>query len=414
MSHGQDKNQFIFTEPAQIDAVLSNNGSHDRATVALLKKAMGQKLLPLRVMAIPAPADKTGPYDDVNYVTVSPSLVPQGLRYEIDLVAEWIKSARQTNAAWLNHRTADGQIVALSRGFDKASAEARKYFFGTKRKPEPVLASMPGNDVQIITFGNERTKTVYSRTLAEPLTAQQMTDILSYNIPDRLRISYNRFATGVSMRDVEPQISFHLEGLNSHTETRWSCNPDKGETTFSGWRGSRITKQLFANRLALYNVLGCPEIDSRFGDVGRHAFARLGFLPIPQSWSQIRFGLKVTLDVAANQLDLTQETKARIAEIIEKRDPRALWELVDMPERINGKPIGYALLKGIDGNWSGTYDLNNPEQLARTRAYVGADVLDGAMDNARKVAAATPTAPAAQGGSAPTGSRYRWPSAGPA
>lgn len=414
MSRGQNKNQFIFTEPAQIDAVLSDNGTHDRDTVTLIRKAMGRKLLPLHVMAIQASPDKTGPYNDSDYVTVSPELTPKGLRYEIDLVAEWIKSGRQSDAAWLHRRTADGQILALSRGFDKAVAEARKYFFGTKHKAPVPHAAIPGNDVQTITYGDNPTRTIYSETLAAPLTAQQMTDILSYKIPDRLRISYNRFALGVDMMDVTSEIAFHLEGLNSHTETRWTCAPDKGEATFHGWRGNHITKQLFANRLALYSVLGCPEINSRFADVGRHAFARLGFLPIAQSWSQIRFGLKVTLDTLARQLDLPQITKDRVTDIIENRDPRALWELADMPERIGGKPIGYVLLKAIDGNWSGTYDLNNPEQLARTRAYVGADVLDGAMDNARKVAAAKPKAPAAPGGSAPTGSRYRSPSAGPA
>lgn len=414
MSQGQGKNQYIFTEPAQIDAVLSNNGAHDRETVALLRKAMGRKLIPLRVMAIPLDAANAGPYTDINYVTVSPALVPQGLRYEIDLVAEWIKSARQTNAAWLKHRTADGQIYALSRGFDKAAAEARKYFFGTKRKPEPILASAPGNDVQTVTYNDNRTTMTYSRTLAEPLTAKQMTDILSYKIPDRLRISYYRFATGPDMKDVTPEIAIHLEGLGSHTETRWTCNPDDGSTTFRGWRGSHITKQLFANRIALSDALGCPEMRSHFGDVGRHAFARLGFVPVLQSWSQLRYMLKVTLDNVASKLELSPETKSDIAEIIAKKEPQALWELVDMPQRVQGKPLGYMLLKAIDGNWSGTFDVNNPEQMARTRAYVGADVLDGAMENARNVVAAKPTTPAAPGGSAPIGSRYRWPSAGPA
>ncbi len=409
MSSNSKKNQYIFTEPAKIDAVLSDNGTHDRETVRLLRQAVGRKFLPLRGSAIPAEPSRVGPYEDVNYVTLDPSLVSSHIRTELDLVAEWIKAGRQSNAAWLKQHAPDGRVAMLTHGFDKAAAEARKFFYGTKKKP-PVYHPAAQDIQTLIYTGEEGARTVYSDDIMHPLSAQQMTDILSFRIPDRMRVVYSRVAVNPDMTKILPQIHFHLEGFRSRTNTRWSCDPVKGETTFAGWSGKDITKQLFANRMALYTVLGCTDIKSNFANVGQYAFARYGFLPTVNSWSQISYSMLVMLPAISQKLGIAPDIQKNIEDILHDKDTRALWKLVDLPHRTaDGKSIAYEIMKMSNATWQGTYDLNNPEQVARTRAYVGPEMYDAAMDNAHKV---TRTVPATRFGSTPTDFHYRLPSPG--
>lgn len=409
MSSNSKKNQYFFTEPAKIDAVLSDNGAHDRETVRLLRQAMGRKFIPLRGSAIPATPSRVGAYEDVNYVTVDPTLVSSHIRTEIDLVAEWIKAARQSNAAWLGQRAPDGRVAILTHGFDKATAEARKFFYGTKKKP--TIYHPAALDIQTLIYtGEEGARTVYSDDIMHPLSAQQMTDILSFRIPDRLRVTYSRVSLNPDMTQILPQVNFHLEGLRSHTQSRWSCDPVKGETNFAGWSGKDITKQLFANRMALYTMLGCTNIKSNFGKVGQYAFARYGFLPTVNSWSQISYGMRVMLPAVCDQMGISPDVRKEIEDILHDKDTRALWKLVDLPHHTaDGKKIAFELMRLTNSSWQGTYDLNNPEQVSRTRAYVGPELYDAAVENAHKV---TRTVPARRFGSTPTDFHYRLPSPG--
>src|SRR5690606_18018558 len=108
MTDNSRKKQYFFMESASVDAVLSDNGYHDRGTVSLLRQAMGRKWLPLRTACIPVPPERAGKYYDVNYVTTSPGLVSSALRRGKDMVAHWLKAARRAQAPWLAQRKPDG------------------------------------------------------------------------------------------------------------------------------------------------------------------------------------------------------------------------------------------------------------------------------------------------------------------
>lgn len=381
MSNKTLKKQYFFTDPQKVNAILSANGQHDRETLYLLRKVMGRKLLPLQPVAIPAPLDRTGPYDDVNYVTVDPQLVSPALRRKIDLVAEWIKTSSLTGASWLSRRTPDGQIPALSRGFDKAVAEAHRHFYGTK--PRSTKAYEPA--IQGFQTISHNGATIHNNDPLPPLTVRQMTDILSFNILDAVKIGYARTARDPELTDILPHIDFQVEGRRSRTLTRWRMDPSTGVTHFMGWRGNDITKQLFANRLALATVLACPVHKSFFGNVGAHAFARYGFLPLPQSWDHARSRLRNGICNLVENYDVHESDIEKINAALSKDDPRGMWDLVDIPTRINGKPLSYILAQQSGLSWAGEFNLNNAEQTERARAYIGAAVYDAAMNNALAV-----------------------------
>lgn len=309
----------------------------------------------------------------------------------------------------------DGRIEALSSGFDRALARTQQAL-----PAPPVEKEKSKLNLTIKSFlplgnvGEEKQGTWFlpaappstsispNNIVIGPLSGKQVAAILTYNIKAPVDLDILIASTA--------KTSITFQSKKSATRTCWSHNHEQKSVHFCGWKGSEITGQLFANRLALYQALDCTMIKSMFGHVGKYAFARYGFLPDSDSWSCLKAGMKKNLPYLAEKYALDDSITTCLHDKFENPDPRGLWDIVDIPHRIDGKPLAY-LLMGSHATWRGTFDLKNPEQVNRARSYIGPDIFDASMANARRLSPTTPPAPAL---STPTGRHYHSPSRGPA
>ncbi len=213
-----------------------------------------------------------------------------------------------------------------------------------------------------------------------PLSPDQMARILSFEVKDSLRITFQIQADG--------NHNFIVLGNDTKTNTSWFQNWDESTIGFSGWTGKKITKQLMANRLALYEVSNCPSVTSKFGFVGAYAFARYGFIPEQGDWDALRKKINTVLDSACDICNTPLGTDGRIRDILKSEDPKSLWTLIDEPlrGRNNYESFAYYLLSKAGLNWNGKFDLKNEEQMERARNYIGREIFDASFDNARQIA----------------------------
>lgn len=246
------------------------------------------------------------------------------------------------------------------------------------------MTQAPPAAISVITKHNAE---VISRhaPAAAPLSPDQMASILSFGIKDRLDISLT-YQINTPDGDTPESITFDVEEAKSATLTAWFNNLQKGEVFFTGWEGQHITKQLMANRLALYDALGCREISSAFVNIGAYAFARYGFIPDLSPWQILREKLQTALPALSQKFNLSAETIRKLEIIAANNDPRTIWQLVDMPDEVGGKKLAFVIIHDeLQGQWGGVFDLNNSEQIARARTYIRADIFDASRENARRV-----------------------------
>lgn len=198
-------------------------------------------------------------------------------------------------------------------------------------------------------------------------------------------------------------ISFSLTEKESGLETRFYCLPqaEPPQAHFSGLsyqkQGQGLAKQFMANRLALYETLGTRTLLSSFAHVGAYAFAKFGFLPDRKSWDRVRLRLIDKIDGFCDTHGVPDREREEITTILLSDEPESMWALADHPCKVDGRAIAYRMMEEAFLYWDGTFDMDNPAQMARMRNYIGPETLDAAMENARQVmrTAAPPHKPAA-------------------
>lgn len=133
------------------------------------------------------------------------------------------------------------------------------------------------------------------------------------------------------------------------------------------WQGQGIARQRLVNALQLYPALGLPAIRLNAGNsVGGYAWARMGFLPPAWNWTVLRQGLRDRLDFMS---DIAPGPRAQAEALLASDDPRALWQVADLPAEAPGEePLGATLLLG--SQWIAQLDFDNPQQMARLHGYL--------------------------------------------
>ncbi len=321
---------------------------------ALLRLTLGRKMKPVLRLQTPK--------DTADFLS------------KLSRIAKWIHTSLEMDSPWLHDLTDRGTPVKASNGFDKAHAEANKYFYGHKRTPS---RGTPLRGEQ--KYGYEL---VYTRNVDKflnklPLSPENMAKILSFNIKDKLSITFDAAAEN---------FDFRILGENSNTSTKWSQHPSRSLASFNGWNGKKITKQLMANRLALYSVTQCDHVESLFGAVGAYAFARYGFLPSTSGWDGIRFKLLEKLSTQCAAHNISNIVQKKFRHILLSDKPTSLWDLVDTIEcDRDGKSFAFRLIHDAKIMWNGFFDLKNPEQMNRARKYIGAEKFDAAFANAERL-----------------------------
>ena len=121
-------------------------------------------------------------------------------------------------------------------------------------------------------------------------------------------------------------------------------------------QGKGIASTYLKNSVDLYKKAGVARIDIQAAAAnGGYTWARLGFVPNDTSWDYVKENLADLIP------DLSPEHQAELLPILNRRDPKAIWEVADHPK-------GKELLCG--NNWEGSFDLS--DQAAYKRLSNGA------------------------------------------
>lgn len=138
-----------------------------------------------------------------------------------------------------------------------------------------------------------------------------------------------------------------------------------------GKQGSGIAKNLLANQVELYHRLGMNSVETYADiDVGSYAWAKYGFEPVDEAaWSRVADKAKRRLQQHEASWDIDPRDAAVVKKILDAKDPRAIWDLVDSQFKLRG---GDSVAKNLlfDNGWDAHLDLYDQDNMSRFHSYV--------------------------------------------
>lgn len=153
------------------------------------------------------------------------------------------------------------------------------------------------------------------------------------------------------------------------------------------WRGVGLGPALTGNMFAHYRQSGVEEVRLHAArEQGGYVWARAGFKPTPGEALALRHGLQFVLDRKIANASLRAKAQPLIDGLAS--DPRNLWKIADLPDKVvwggEEMSLGKALL--VNMQWHGRIRLDDREAMARLDAWVKSRTLRKAES------AAAPTA----------------------
>lgn len=124
--------------------------------------------------------------------------------------------------------------------------------------------------------------------------------------------------------------------------------------------GKGIAQKLLKNTVDQFDRMGIKKIDLQAAkDAGGYVWAKYGWLPDQKSWDQIRHSpepaqsstVATRLNWLQKSREVTDEQHSAISKLLESKDPRSIWAIVNLP---NG--IGKKLMHHI--SWDGSMHLD--------------------------------------------------------
>lgn len=352
-------NDYIVNKADIDDFLLQRVAKGNQDVFRLLKQAVGKKYTPFLEYAAPCPT--TSGLSCIHNESCSSSgeirkkfvldLLPEEFTTNLNHTALWLRYAIQKNAEWLKETQETGIPHQLTGGLGRVFKNAGKFLQNYKD---------------------------HCNYIDGP---ESFTQILTFNMKGKWEGEIHETEEG----GFQFKILEHFSGLH----TLFHCDLQNNTVRFMGWRyektGMSHAKQLMANRLALYQVLGTKELRSMFGYVGAYAFARYGFVPEKESWDVLRENLLSALDDFCYRRNVGTSVKESILSVLKSGNPYSIWDLVDIDYKLEGRAVAFELMKFAGGNWRGTFNMNNAAQMTRMRNYIDPETLDAAMENARKI-----------------------------
>ncbi len=128
-------------------------------------------------------------------------------------------------------------------------------------------------------------------------------------------------------------------------------------------QGNGAVRNGLAKEIAAYRKMGVDRVTLHANiEIGAYAWARMGFVPGPNSWSVLKGELGRSLKLGV----YSPAVKRQALKIINSDDPKGVWKIADM--RAGERNIGKELLSGQ--HWFGALHLNDDQAMARFNAYI--------------------------------------------
>lgn len=127
-------------------------------------------------------------------------------------------------------------------------------------------------------------------------------------------------------------------------------------------RGEGIGKQFLKNTVQICDDMQIKEIQLRAGrEDGAFFWARHGFV-LEGEWVLGKLG-EIKENLARLKDQLSEKSVQKVEALFEEGNVNIIWGIVDLPDVIDGKPAGAALLRGVE--YRAKLDLTDHEQRAR-------------------------------------------------
>jgi hypothetical protein len=139
---------------------------------------------------------------------------------------------------------------------------------------------------------------------------------------------------------------------------------------------------LMADLVDTARRMGLKEISLEAEDIGRYAWARIGFVPDRTAW---RYHVRVEAHrrLQRSRKELVPRNYQLYREVLDGDEPDLIRQVVQWPDLVdslkdfdpNGNPakiaIGKAVLLETSANWIGTFDLEDPLTIELFETYLG-------------------------------------------
>jgi GNAT superfamily N-acetyltransferase len=138
-------------------------------------------------------------------------------------------------------------------------------------------------------------------------------------------------------------------------------------------QGGGLGRALLGNMFAHYRQSGVEEVRILAArELGGYVWARAGFAPDKVTAEYIQTALQTNLDRYVANRSLRNKAQPLIDGLA--RDPRNIWKIADLPDKVvRGRQevsLGKAIL--MDTHWADRIRLDDPQAMARLDAYVNA------------------------------------------
>lgn len=131
-------------------------------------------------------------------------------------------------------------------------------------------------------------------------------------------------------------------------------------------QGKNVLKPVMTKWLDLATLLDAETISLRANlDVGGYAWAKYGFVPDYLSWIK----LVETLRKDIQGLEISEKSLMALDAILSSNDPKGIWLIASMKEKVEGVSLGKKLLLGKP--WDGVLNLTDEDAMKIFHTYIG-------------------------------------------
>jgi hypothetical protein len=129
-----------------------------------------------------------------------------------------------------------------------------------------------------------------------------------------------------------------------------------------------VPARFLRNSFNLYHALGARKVVLTANyESGGYVWAKYGFVPVSDvTWQHLARRLAVRL--TKFESDLSEDAYNHVVGLLQNPDPKTIWLISELNERIGGRKLCSALLAGT--NWKGSTSLSDPVAIDRFNRYL--------------------------------------------
>lgn len=126
-------------------------------------------------------------------------------------------------------------------------------------------------------------------------------------------------------------------------------------------------KRLMANSAEVAETIGASTLSLvAAGDLGAYTYSKMGLLPAPGDWFDIKESIIQALDdgkLPEVVLALSPGQMGILTDLLNSKNEKAMQMIANLPFKVGGKDIGEVLFKGVKFN--ATLDLTDAEKVSK-------------------------------------------------